>query len=281
MRRRFPAILAVALAGIVLLAPAGGQTATGGGRTVVVDTDVSIEQVADDLVFPFDEPEPGEAVFVRVTATSEGPAKAKKGEIWVAATVVSEERPFVRGKRGVRCDPVSAVEGGWLVLCASSGVFRDGDAISMLLRIEAQASRIGVRGYARKARSAGADLVVRSSRDGVAIDVADSCRNPWHGSWRRAEHEGTMQIVQAGGQIQSFTYDWFDAPGTFFDLKLADGGRAMTGKDRTPAGRPVSFGIRLAEDGRSFSGTYSYTDAAGGGGGFSGTRIGADSCPGG
>jgi hypothetical protein len=281
VRRRRATLVAVALALLALLGPTGASTAPGGERRVVVDTEVSIEQVADDEVFPFDEPQPGEAVFVRITATSEGPATAKKGEIWVAATVVSEERPSIRGRRGVRCDPAFAVESAWVALCANSGVFRDGAAISMLLRIEAQASRIQVRGYARKSRTAGSDLVVKSGKDGVAIDVADSCRNPWDGRWRRIEHAGTMEIVQRNGQIQRFSYDWFDAPGDFFDLKLGDDGRAMTGKDRTPAGRPVSFGIRLADDGRSFNGTYSFTDAAGGGGGFSATRIGTDSCPGG
>jgi hypothetical protein len=134
---RFVTLAAIAVVTLVVALPPAGRTAPTGARIVKVKTDVAIEKVGSDSLFPFGEPDPGELVFFRVTVTSDGPATVKKRELQLGADVFSQAKPVIRGRRGLRCEVGRTVAGHWAVRCVNSQYFRADDSLSVLLGVKA------------------------------------------------------------------------------------------------------------------------------------------------
>lgn len=174
MRWGFVALGGVALVAVLAALPPVGRSAPSGARTVTVRTDVALEKVAGDSLFPFDKPEPGELVFFRVRATSDGPATVRKTELLVGADVCSRAKPAIRGRRGLRCVAVVGILAGhWAVRCLNSQYRREGDSVSVLIGVSASESedRIWVRAGAKRAPDADSDLVVRGKKDRDEIEI--------------------------------------------------------------------------------------------------------------
>lgn len=192
-----------AAAGPGFATPGAGHPLAAAARTIVVDTDVRIERVADDLDFPFDQPWPDEAVFFRIRATSDGPDTARTGEVWIGADVISTNKPTIRGRRGLRCS-VGLGGGVWIVLCRNTLVFRqDETVLSVLIRVKAaEGEKITVRARALKAPDVESDLVVKAKRDTAGITVA---RIHLAGEW--VGQEGGRYTIrhQAGSDEVSWT----------------------------------------------------------------------------
>lgn len=212
------AAVALAAAALALLAPAAAlprvadAAAPDATRLVVLRNDVSIEQVGSDLAPPFDRLEEGESVFFRVKAVSDGPGVARRGEILLVAAVSSETEPSIRGRSGVRCEITPSLDQDWLVLCRSTRVLRDGESLSVLLRIEADERRIVVQGGGTRARNAADDLVVRSSDDRAAIKVFEppgwTGVWTWEATWPGGSFTGQGMVIRRSGATACATWAW-------------------------------------------------------------------------
>jgi hypothetical protein len=90
-------------------------------------------------------------------------------------------------------------------------------------------------------------------------------KNPWHGTWTRVEHAGTMTVTQKGGKIERFAYSWYGRTGQFDELRQSD--RTLKGRDPGWS----TFTITVTQDAKAFHGTFSWIGKPGGGQ-FNGTR---------
>ncbi|MCC6222039.1 MAG: hypothetical protein IT201_00935 [Thermoleophilia bacterium] len=268
------AAAALAAAASALLAPAAAlprvadATAPDATRLVVLRNDVSIEQVGSDLLPPFDRLEEGESAYFRVRAVSDGPGVARRGEILLVADITSDTKPSIRGRSGVRCEITPGLDQNWLVLCQSTRKLRDGESLSVLLRIEADERRIVVQGGGTRARNAADDLVVRSNDDRAAIKVFEppgwTGVWTWEATWPGGTFTGEEMVIRRSGTVACATWawskggrakgtvtgrlwaaDWEDGYGEgWWTLTLEPGNDAFTGTqliDPLEAGKPAFF----------------------------------------
>lgn len=113
----------------------------------------------------------------------------------------------------------------------------------------------------------------KTSRDQQVVVVTRHCletarppappacdpKNPWHGTWNRVEHAGTMTVTQTGGVIRRFTFAWFGRTGRFDHLRLTN--RTLKGRDPGVS----TFTITITPDATEFHGTYTWLGKSDGG----------------
>lgn len=279
MRRALAATVALPLAVLTLFVGSAGAAAAivGGGRVVTLLNEVSIESVAGDAAFPFDRPEPGELVFFRVRVTSDGPSVARKGELWVAADVASDDEPEIAGRQGVRCRTTRGVR-TWIVLCGSTRVVREGDSLSVLIKVRAAGKRVVVSAAGGKARGVESDLVVRSRKDSasIAVAIAEPVAGPWTGvwtwkaTWPGGSFVGRGMSIRQDGTTACARWPW-SSGGTAKGSVAADGVWAADWNDTFGAG---SWVLALDPGAKRFTGTQIVDPHAAGANDFVATIVG-------
>lgn len=166
----------------------------GSAGSVNLALGVTIERVANDTVFPFTRPDPGDAVIFRVTVRNAGgPASARRDEIGLEITARGGQ---IAGLRGFgRCRRT----GPGVLFCTNTIRLDKGDGGRVLVRVPATSGVVALLAEVGKAPGAQRELSVtkRFFRRTIRVDPP-----PWTGSWSwTATRRETGTVIVAPGSM--------------------------------------------------------------------------------